>query len=63
MKKFAVYGRVVGSKFLGVFEAETANEAEEKALAENGYVSVCHQCSDQIEEAEIDGVTSEIQED
>ena len=64
MNKFAVYGKVVGSKFLGVFEAETAEQAEEMALnSDAAYVSICHQCSSQIEEANIEEVTSEIEED
>jgi len=32
MKKWAVMGHVVGSKFLGIFEAETKEEAEDMAI-------------------------------
>lgn len=47
---------------MGVFEAETAAEAEAMAMEAEGYVSICHQCSSQIEEANIEKVTSEIEE-
>ena len=32
MTQWNVYGKVVGSKFLGTFEAETEDDAVEKAL-------------------------------
>lgn len=52
-KRWRVYGIVTGSKYLGEFEAETAEEAEQMAVNENGYVSLCHQCADECEDPEI----------
>lgn len=51
--KFHLHARVVGGKWLGVFEADTPEEAIEKAMSAVD-VSVCHQCSSQIEDPEID---------
>lgn len=56
MKKWNVYGKVVGSRYIGIFEAETEEAAIEKANNESdrcGSASVCHQCSDVIEEIEV----------
>lgn len=53
MKKWNVYGKVQATKFLGTFEAETAEQAEEMALEKNGHVSVCHQCCREVEDPEI----------
>ena len=52
-KKWDVTAHVYGSKFLGTFEADTAEEAIQKAYAENGHVSVCHQCSHEINDPEL----------
>ena len=60
--KYNVYAHVVGSKFLGTFEAETPEQAEQMALDNNGSVNICHHCAEEIEDAEIDSVTSEIEE-
>lgn len=54
MPKYSVNAAVIGSKHLGVFEADTPEKAIEMALDENGYVSLCHQCSDECESPEID---------
>ena len=51
--KYSVYGKVVGSKFLGTFEASSSEEAEQKALDANGHVSLCHHCAGECEDAEI----------
>lgn len=53
MPKYRVYGKVVGSKYLGEFEAPTKEDAEEMAMGENGHVGLCHQCSDECEDPEI----------
>jgi hypothetical protein len=61
--KYAVYGKVRASKFLGTFEAESAEKAIEMALnSDAAYVSVCHQCSRDIEDPEIDEATAEEEE-
>jgi len=63
MPKFAVYGKVVGTKFLGYFVAETAETAEEAAdlamESDESFVSICHQCADQISDPEIASVEAE----
>jgi hypothetical protein len=59
MTKYRVYGRVVGSKYLGVFDAENPEEAIEKALDENGCVSLCHRCVCECDEADIEECETE----
>lgn len=60
MPKYNVYGTVVGSKYLGVFEASSAEEAVEKALqSDEAYVSLCHQCAGECEDAEIHKATAD----
>lgn len=60
--KYAAYGKVVGSKFLGVFEADSEEEAIEKVLeSEQINIALCHHCSDQCEDAEVVEVTVERQ--
>ena len=49
-KKFSVYAIYSCCKFVGDFEAETADAAEELADATGEYeshCSVCHQCADE----------------
>lgn len=53
MAKWNVSAKVVGSKFLGTFEAKTKNEAIAKAERSNGGVNLCHQCADECEDAEL----------
>lgn len=53
-KMYSVVGLVTGSKFLGIFEASSEDEAIEMALnSDAAYVSLCHQCSSQCEDGEI----------
>ena len=52
-KRWRVYGIVTGSKYLGEFEAETAEQAEQMAMDESGFVSLCHQCAEECEDPEI----------
>ncbi|MGO3930842.1 hypothetical protein [Rhodopseudomonas pseudopalustris] len=59
MKKWHVYGSVVATKYLGAFEAETAEEAERAAMATNGQVSVCHHCSGEVENPQIESCAVE----
>lgn len=50
MRKYAVYGVMTGSKFLGEFEANSPEEAKEMAAnSEQNNVCLCHQCADEIE--------------
>lgn len=53
MKKYRVTGTVTASKYLGEFEANLKEEAEEMALNENGSVSICHQCDKECSDPEI----------
>lgn len=53
MPKFRVSATVVGSKYIGEFEAETAEEAEVMAWQSgNAHVSMCHECTDECEDPE-----------
>ena len=58
MPKFRVYGVVTGGKFIGVYEGDTAEEAESKAW-EDAHVSICHQCAEEIDDPEIHELQSE----
>lgn len=54
MTKYMIIGVVTGSKHIGVFEASSKEEAEKMAYASEGvYVSLCHACSSECEDAEI----------
>ena len=60
MKKYRVCGVVIGGKYLGVFEANSPEEAVDAAMcSEAAYVSLCHQCSPDCENAEIQSVDAE----
>lgn len=51
MPKFRAYARVIGSKYLGEFEAKNKEQAEEIALnSDEAYISVCYQCAKEIED-------------
>jgi hypothetical protein len=54
MAKYTVSGKVVGTKYLGEFEAPSAEAAIEQALdSEATYIRLCHQCVNEVEYAEI----------
>ncbi len=53
MPKFRVYAVVSGGKYLGTFEAENAKEACEKAENDDDGISLCCQCSSEIEDPQI----------
>ena len=59
LRKYNVYGRVVGSKYLGSVEAFSLEEAQELADNLPSHISLCHQCSSQIEDPEISKTTIE----
>jgi hypothetical protein len=62
MKIFTCYAKVVGTKWLGDVEAENAKDALKLANElDTCYVSVCHQCAEQIDSPEIDEVFVEEQ--
>jgi len=55
MAKYKVYGIVTGMKYIGEFEANNKEEAEQMAWdSENGYVSICYHCSKEIDEPQIE---------
>lgn len=60
MPKYRVYGAVTGSKYLGEYEADSPEEAEEMALNKEGHVCFCHQCSDQCEDPEVTDINVEV---
>ncbi len=46
--KYSVYAAVVGSKFIGEFEANSKEEAIALAeVSDAAWPMLCHQCSDQ----------------
>lgn len=54
MAKYAVLGIIGASKFLGHYEAESEEEAIDKAEKNSSlYVSICHQCAEEIDIGEI----------
>jgi len=63
MPKYACYGRVVGSKYLGIVEAKNEEEAKEKAYSlEEAWISLCHQCSGECEDPAINEIEVELEE-
>lgn len=58
--KYHVVGTVHGSKYLGEYEAESAEEAVEMALAEKGGpISLCHHCSQECEDGNVESATAD----
>ena len=44
--KYVVFGIVTGTKYLGTWEADSPDEAIDKALqSDDNHISVCHYCS------------------
>jgi len=63
VKKWNVTGTVTGSKYLGVFEAETKEEAEALALeSESALVAICNYCNSECSDPSIESaVAAEIE--
>ena len=56
-------GIVTASKYLGEFEADSEEEAIEMALnSEEASVSICHQCSHDVSDPEINEANAELVE-
>ena len=51
-KKWHVYASVTGTKYIGLFEAETDQGAKDLAN-HKAHISLCHQCADEVEGPEI----------
>lgn len=64
MPLYRVSGTVTASKYLGEFEADSPEDAVEKALeSEEAHVSVCHQCAHDVSDPEIHEAFAELIED
>ena len=60
--KYHVYGTVKACKYLGSFEADSEEEAIEKALnSDEAYVSLCYQCSSECEDPAIEDAYAELE--
>ncbi len=60
MPKYRCYGTIVGSKYLGVVEADNPEEAERNAWElDSTYISLCHQCAPECEDAAVTEVSVE----
>ena len=53
MKKYRAYGIATSSKYLGEFEANSKKEAEEIAWEKDTYISLCYQCSREVDIGDI----------
>ena len=52
--EYHCYGIINSSKYLGTVEADSKEEAIEKASGlDSCYVSICHQCSREVNDPEI----------
>ena len=61
MAKYRIYGTVTASTFLGEVEANSKEEAEQKACEElDCNVSLCWKCSREINDPEITEVVAEL---
>lgn len=60
MKTWHVYGRVVGTKYFGTVEAKTLKDAEDQAYMDlDLYASLCHQCSKECEDPQVEDLIVE----
>ena len=61
MSKYRAYGVVTGGKYLGEVEADSKEEAISKAgELDTCYVSICHQCSSEIDDPDIHEIQVEL---
>lgn len=58
MKSYSVYGVISATKELGIYEANSKEEAEEMARKE-AKVSLCSMCSNEIERPRINIVVAQ----
>ena len=63
MKKWTVYLSLNATKVVEDIEAETQEEAIEKAIDRDGYARLCRQCSSEIELGEVIPEESSAEED
>ena len=63
MAKYSCNGIVSGGKYLGTVEADTPEEAKEKAWKLDAcHVSFCHQCSENCEDPQITDIDVSLDE-
>ena len=56
-RMYSVSATVTGSKYIGEFEASSEEEARKMAEeSDEMYISLCHQCSSECEDAEINEI-------
>lgn len=61
MPTYVVTGTVVGSKYMGEFEADSLEEAVEKALeSDEAYISFCHYCASKCEDPQVTDAVAEL---
>lgn len=58
MPKFSVYGKVVGTKWIGEYDAPDAEAAIQMA-EKDAHSSMCHQCSRECEDPEVEDLVAE----
>ncbi len=58
--KYKVCGQISGSTYIGEFDANSKEEAEDLAIASYEGVSLCHQCAGEIEYPELTDAFAEI---
>ena len=64
MAKYRATATVTGSKYLGEFEAPSAAEAERMAReSDEASVSLCHQCTDEVEDPEVRELFTELRQE
>lgn len=62
MPKYHVYGIFSASKYLGEFEANSQEEAEEMAAESPGnYASLCHQCAKEVSLSDCSATAFEVE--
>jgi hypothetical protein len=60
MAKYSVYGKVTGTKYVGEFEANSAEEAIQMAEeSDNIYIFLCWQCAKEIDDPMIEEFIAE----
>jgi hypothetical protein len=62
--KYRLYGAVTATKYLGEIEADSEEEAIKKGFElDSCSCSVCHQCSNEVDDPQIEDITAELIED
>jgi hypothetical protein len=60
MAKYRICASVRASKYIGEVEAGSEEEAIEKGAALDGaHISLCHQCSGEMDDPEVDEIFAE----